>query len=133
MRKYILYIWILLGLTACGGGEIDGELPFMSKDYISVTSRVELQGNGQETQINISANCDWSITKDADWLTVTPTSGSSSQTIMLSATKNISGAERTATLMIRSSTRLEKKITVVQANTADSSKTPAPGDNLPPE
>ena len=133
MKKLIIFTCILLSIIACSGEDLGGEAPVMSKEYINATSRVNLQGDGGETELKVSANCEWTIIKDANWLNVTPTHGSNDQTITLSATRNLSGAERTSTLTIRGGNNLEKKVIVVQANMADSSQTPGSGDNLPPE
>lgn len=131
MKKYILYAFALLGLIACGGDDI-GENIIMSKEYINTISRLEFQGAAGEESLSITANCDWTISKDADWVTVNPASGSQNQEITVSVTVNNTGADRTATITVKGGV-LSKKITVTQAKSADSSLTPGPDDNLPPE
>lgn len=131
MKKYILYAFALLGLIACGGDEI-GDNIIMSKDYINTVSRLEFQGAAGEGSLSITANCNWTIGKDADWVTVNPASGSQNQEVTVSVTVNNTGADRTATITIKGGV-LSKKITVIQAKSADSSLTPGPDDNLPPE
>ena len=132
MKKYILYAFALLGLIACGGDDI-GENIIMSKEYINTISRLEFQGAAGEASLSITANCDWTISKDADWVTVNPASGSQHQEVTVTVTANNTGADRTATITVKGSDFLAKKITVTQAKSADSSLTPGPDDNLPPE
>ncbi len=132
MKKYILYVFTLIGLVACGDN-IDGELPVMSKDYISVSGQLDFQGTGGEATMSITANCDWTISKDADWVTVNPASGSQNQEITVSVTANNTSADRSTTITVKGSSFLAKKITVTQAKLPDSSITPGPDDNLPPE
>ena len=69
---------------------------------------------GQTTDLTINANCNWSITKNADWLTVSPMSGSSTQTITVSAMKNSSGADRMVVLTILGGELKSRKITITQ-------------------
>ena len=133
MKKYIFYAWIVFSFIACGGEDLSGESPVMSKEFINVTSRINLQSEGEGTELKISSNCEWTIAKDASWVNVTPTTGKNDQTVMVSASKNITGSERTCMLTIRGGNNLGKKVTIVQANMADSSQTPGSGDNLPPE
>lgn len=133
MKKYVLYALTLIGIVACSGDKIDGELPVISKDYINVTGNLDFQGNGGELVMIITANCDWTITKDADWVSVTPASGSQNQTVIVSVTTNNTNAERTATIIVKSGSFFQKKMSVTQAKVADSSQVPSSGDNLPPE
>lgn len=132
MKKYILYVFALFGLIACGGDDI-GENIIMSKEYINTISKLDFQREAGEGSLSITANCDWTISKDADWVTVNPASGSQSQEVTVTVTSNNTGADRTATITVKGSDFLAKKITVTQAKSADSSLTPGPDDNLPPE
>lgn len=132
MKKYVLYAWMLIGLVACGGDEISEDI-IMSKEYINVISQLNFQGTAGEAGVNITANCDWTISKDADWVTVNPASGSQSQEVTVSVTANNTSADRTTTITVKGSSFLAKKIAVTQAKSADSSLTPGPDDNLPPE
>lgn len=132
MKKYILYAFALFGLIACGGDDI-GENIIMSKEYINTISRLEFQGAAGEGSLSITANCDWTISKDADWVTVNPASGSQNQEITVSVTANNTSADRSATITVKGSGFLAKKITVTQSKLPDSSLTPGPDDNLPPE
>ncbi len=48
----------------------------------------------------ISSNCSWSISDNASWLTVSPTSGSGDGTITVTVSKNSTSSTRTATITI---------------------------------
>lgn len=132
MKKYMLYAFALFGLIACGGDDI-GENIIMSKEYINTISKLDFQGEAGEAVMSITANCDWTISIDSDWATVNPANGSQSQEVTVTVTSNNTGADRTATITVKGSDFLAKKITVTQAKSADSSLTPGPDDNLPPE
>ena len=73
---------LLLGIIACGGDSAGEGGPQVNKDYLSVPPSLELLSEGQTVDLKINSNCNWSITEDADWLTVTPMSGSNEQTVI---------------------------------------------------
>ena len=68
MKRLIRYLYLIIGciiFNACGGGSDGGgggEGPVVSKDYLNVTSELQLLGSGEERDISISANCSWTIT-----------------------------------------------------------------------
>lgn len=135
MKKYIIYAIALLGIVACGGDEIGGgDAPVVSKEYINVISKLDFKSDGGDTEVSVSASCDWTVSKDADWISITPTSGSKNQSITVTASRNNSSSDRVATITIKGSgNNLEKKISVSQAKTADSSLVPGSNDNQLPE
>jgi hypothetical protein len=107
----------------------------MSKDYINVIQSAEIPGDGGSIEINISSNCNWSISKEADWLTVTPTTGRNNETVTLTAAKNNTSKERLAVLTITGGAiQVPKKVTVTQPKATESTNTqvPGPDDNVPP-
>ena len=114
MRINILLVLFVVLVAACGGGgDEPGSSPQINKEYLSVTPNLELLADGQTTEIGIQANCSWTITKDAEWLIVSPMSGSGNQTVTLSAQKNTLYENRTAVLYVKSSS-LTRTITVTQ-------------------
>ena len=121
MKKSLLYSLLLLVCVACGGGDDagGGGTPDINKDYLNVTPSVELLGDGQTTDITINANCSWAISKDADWLTVTPMSGSNTQTVTIAAMKNSTGSDRMAILTVQGGTAPTRKVTVTQKASSD--------------
>lgn len=117
MKKNIWLCLLVLLLVACD--KIDGTEPIVSKeyitkDYINVVSSLSLLGDGQETELMISANCSWSISYSASWLTVTPLSGSNNETVKVSADKNSTGQERTVTLTIQGGNAPTRNVVVTQ-------------------
>lgn len=107
-------------LAACGGGDEPGDEPVVSKDLINVAPNLRLLGDGQVAELTVTANCSWTITYAADWLSVNPTSGNNNGTVQVSAGKNSTGKERTATLTVRGGTAKEKYVMVTQpAGTAE--------------
>ena len=120
MKRLYKYLNLVIGcviLIACGGGDGGGggdDGPQVSKDYLSVTPNVQLLGDGESKDITISSNCNWTITKDADWITVNPTSGNGNQTITISAGKNTTNADRFAVLSVKGGSLPERKVTVTQ-------------------
>lgn len=115
MKKYLGIYILMLFIAACGGGGEPGtDSPVVSPDYINVSPNVSLLGDGQTTEITISANCSWSITNSATWLTVSPSSGSLTQTVKVSAGKNSTGEERVAILTVSGGKAPSRTITVTQ-------------------
>lgn len=118
--KKVLLISVVLLFVACGGGdEPGGDDPVISKDFINVTPNLQLLGDGQETELKIAANCRWSITYSAEWLTVTPSSGANNETVKVSAGKNSTGRERSATLTIQGGNAPSRRVVVTQARASE--------------
>ena len=115
MKRIILYFLPVLLMACGGGGDLPDVGPVISKDRIDVPLNLQLLGDGQETELKITANCSWTISNVADWLTVTPTSGNNSETVKVSAGKNSTGKERTTTLTIRGGNAPERSVVVTQA------------------
>ena len=79
----------MLIITACGGGGEPGtEEPIISKDRIDVRPNLTLLGDGQEAELRITANCNWTITNSESWLTVNPASGNGTETVKVIAGKS---------------------------------------------
>lgn len=115
MIRYIWFGIVTLLLMACGGGDGSGEEPFVSKDYINVAPNLQLLGDGQETELKITANCSWKISNPASWLTVTPSSGTNNETVRVSAGKNSTGEDRTAILTIQGGNAPTRSVVVSQS------------------
>lgn len=116
MKKFLWFYIVSLLLVACGGGdEPGGDEPVISKDYINVTPNLKLLGDGQEAELKITANCRWSISYSAEWLTVTPSSGVNSEIVKVSAGNNSTGRERSVTLTIQGGNAPTRSVVVTQA------------------
>ena len=116
MKKlYGIYILVLL-ITACGEGDEPGtDTPVVSPDLINVPPSLTLLGDGQTSDLQIQANCYWTIRCSADWLTISPSSGSQSQTVSVTAGRNSTGSERVATLTVSGGKAPSRTVTVTQS------------------
>lgn len=115
MKKFIwLYISALLFVVYGCDEESGSDDILVSKDYVKVASSLSLLGDGQDAELRITANCSWSISYSANWLSVTPSSGSNSETVKVSAGKNSTGEERSVTLTIRAGSAPSKSVVVTQ-------------------
>lgn len=114
MKKNVLLSIIIMAIVACGGDSVGEDGPQVNKDYLSVVPSLELLSEGQTVDLTVNANCSWSISKDADWLTVSPMSGLNTQTVTISAMKNSSGADRMAVLTVQGGTLPARRVTVTQ-------------------
>lgn len=123
MKKICFQMLICIFLVSCGGKGQEEE-PYISNDYINVSPNVELLGDGQTVDLKISSNCSWTITKDAQWLTVSPMSGNGSLDVSISAGKNTSSETRSAVLVVKGGKAIERKVTVTQLK--ESSVEPEP-------
>ena len=101
-------------VMACGGGDEPGEEPQVSKDRVDVAPNPLWLGDGQVTDLTVTANCSWTITKSADWLTVNPMSGNNTETVRVSAGKNPTSEPRYATLTVKGGKAPEKYVMVTQ-------------------
>jgi hypothetical protein len=124
-----IYLWMVLVLimAACTNEEPEGVI--VSKNYIKAGNSLQLQGEGQQAEITIEANCPWNISGTQDWLVVTPTNGSGTQRVTIAATRNLTGTARSADLTIQGGNLPQKVITVTQS---DATKEPGASDNQPP-
>lgn len=90
------------------------ELP---KESVEVsTSSLSLVAKNASASFNVVADVDWTVTSSANWLTVSPSSGSatSGTTINVTASDNTTDYARTATLTIKGKT-LTRTVSVTQA------------------
>ena len=126
----IVFCMLMVLLVACGGSGSDDE-PQISKDFLSVTPNLELLGDGQTTEITVSANCSWTISKDVDWLTVSPMSGTNTQTITVSAMKNTTGSDRKAVLSIKGGSLPVRMVTITQFSITEQQPSDNPTSHEP--
>jgi hypothetical protein len=78
---------------------------------LSKTSLDFTSSSGNNT-VNVTSNSSWTVSDDATWITVTPTSGSNNGTLTISVSNN-SGAERSGIVTV-SGCNTTKTITVTQ-------------------
>lgn len=109
----LIAIFIGIVLISCGGKEENTDIS-VNKYFLTVSPSIELLADGQTTELTITSNCRWNIVKDADWLTVSPTSGMNSQNVSITAGKNETKDSRVAVITIKGESELERKVTVTQ-------------------
>lgn len=79
-------------------------------------SSIVFQQSGGTQAVDVTTNVNWTATSSASWLTITPTNGTESGTIIVSATSNNSSSSRSATITITGSNGVSSQtITVSQA------------------
>ena len=118
MKKNILLSLLLAVVVACGGGGEGGGTTEINKNYLSVTPNMTLLADGESQNLQIDANCSWTITSDSEWLSVSPMAGTNKQTVTVTAGRNSSGSTRTAILTV-SGGSLTRRVAVTQAKAAD--------------
>ena len=80
---------------------------------VSATS-VSFVANGAMKTLTVTSNGSWTVSCDADWITLNPTSGTGNGFLTVTCTANTQYKGRTATLTLRSGSR-EKVVQVSQA------------------
>ena len=83
--------------------------------YSSVSSLM-LSGEAGEKSFTITANGDWSLTGDADWLTITPSSGGKGETVVIVKATANEGDQSRETNLILSCGDVNTAIAVTQLN-----------------
>ena len=113
-------VWKDFGTISDDCGGFDG---FMN---ISASS-LSFSGSGEQQTFTINSNVNWEVSSDADWLTISPTSGSpgllgSVETVTVTAATNPTTAQRTAKIIVNG--LAEHTINVTQAaGTSNTSQT----------
>lgn len=132
MKKYIWLSIVTLIFSACGdNADLDGVQ--MSKDYIDAVSTLSISNEGGTYDLEITANCSWTVSNEASWLSLSTSSGINSQRITVSATKNRNTTERTTTIIISSGDVAKKRVVVSQLRSEAGKMVPEPDDNIPPK
>ena len=80
-------------------------------------SSISFQQTGGNQVVNITSNVSWTATSSASWLTLSPNSGTESESMIVTATANNSGSSRSATITITGNGGVPPKtITVSQSS-----------------
>lgn len=136
MKKFFFCIVIMVAFVACGGGDDAGgsDPVIVTNEHLSISSSsIQLPGVENETELTITANCNWSVRSDVDWISVDPSSGNGNGMITISVGMNSTGSDRTGTVFVRNEKQtLEKKVRVTQG-TPTSALVPTINDNQYPE
>ena len=84
-------------------------------------------------ELTITANCKWTVSSDANWVSVNSSSGEGNGTVKVSASLNSTGADRTGTITVKNDKgSLVKKVRVTQG-TPTGAIVPTIEDNQFPE
>lgn len=132
MKKYA-WTMLLIGLVACSSGDYNGEEEIIvSPYYISAPNELRVSADEEKVDLKVQANCAWTVSASASWITIATSSGENEQTVVVAVEKNPGNSERTAQLEIRNASIPVRKVTIVQSKPTDSSQIPGGNDNLPP-
>ena len=85
----------------------------------AMPSSLSYIADGESKDITVNSNTNWTATSSADWLTLSPTSGSNNGTITAVAAANTSNGERTATITVSASGVNQQTISVTQADPSE--------------
>lgn len=137
MKKGLIYMVMMMAFAACGGGSDNGggdEPVVVTNDYIGVQpSSIQMPGSETVQELTITANCNWSVSADVDWISLSPASGNGNGTVTITTSLNSTGADRTGSLTVRNDKgSLEKKVRVTQGTPTDAI-VPTIQDNQFPE
>jgi len=85
-----------------------------SSSYLTVSpSSRSVSSAAGSTTFDVSSNVSWSVSDDAGWLNVSPTSGSNNGTLTANYDENTSSSSRTGTITVTGS-GITRNVTVVQ-------------------
>lgn len=73
------------------------------KPYINLsTDKASVSADATSASFDVKSNVDWTVSTDADWVTLSTTSGSNDGTVSLTLTANEDTSDRTATITVKS-------------------------------
>ena len=92
-----------------------------TSNFLTVSpSSQSVSKSAGKTTFSISSNVSWSVSDNASWLSVSPTSGSNNGTVTANFTENTSSSSRTGTITV-SGSGMSRKVTVVQEGSSTTS------------
>ena len=118
----------LIALSSLAVSCKDNDDAYNAPSFTIENTLINEPKEGQEVQVKFSTNRDWTVTSNADWVSVSPTSGKPGETFSIKALPN-TGGERTATLLVKYGTK-EVSLTVKQAGGANAEQ-PATFSGMP--
>ena len=81
----------------------------------------------------LTSNCKWSISSDANWISIDSSTGNGSSTVSITASLNSTGSDRSGTVIVTTdNSKLQKKVRVTQG-TPTGAIVPTIDDNHFPE
>ncbi len=82
-------------------------------EYLIVSDVSDFVYGGESKTMTITSNLDWTVSENIDWISVTPSNGSSNGTVTITTTENQDTTKRTGTLTITGAD-ITKIITITQ-------------------
>ena len=92
--------------------------PIASYVFVSPSS-LNYSADGESKDVTVNSNINWTATTSANWLTITPSSGSGNEAFSVVAAENTSDSERTATITVSGQGAETQTISVTQASPND--------------
>ncbi len=115
-KRFSIAIVLACSLFAgCSDGDGLEEGSFINSYILSVKpADININADGSQQSMSITANCDWHLSGAAEWLTASTLQGNNSTTVSLSASPNTSANSRSCTLSLEGG-NLKRDITVTQS------------------
>ena len=104
-------------ITVAGGGITRTVTVTQSEGsaILTVTPSARSVANGSgSTTFTVQSNTDWTVSDDADWLTVSPASGNNNDTLIATYTENTTTSQRVGTITVTGG-GITRKVTVTQS------------------
>jgi hypothetical protein len=99
-------------------GIIPGNLPDGYNGFFLSSNAVDMATKGGTTSVDVCSSTNWTASSDQSWLSLnTKTGGSGKTTLILTATENNTGSDRSATVTISAVGFSDQSITVSQITT----------------
>lgn len=110
--SFIIYpLSVSVALSSCSSNDDAGQV---SADYIKVNP-VVIEGQATQGTLQIEADCSWTITTDASWVTVGMPQGEGTQNVTLTTGSNPSSVEeRSCQLTVTSKGGVQRTVSVMQ-------------------
>jgi poly(beta-D-mannuronate) lyase len=122
---------ILASLISCSSKDSNEEPS--ENLYIALTS--EFSENGGSQSVTLTSNLNWTASADANWITITPSSGTDNGPINVSVDENLTNNKRSGIVTV-SGGSISKTLSVTQAaakstvNSGDLDQNKAPSENF---
>jgi hypothetical protein len=96
--------------------EYGDEITFTTKNVLSVThATCNVDSDTGSITFDINSNTSWTVSDDADWLAVIPTSGVDNRTITVTYNANTTTSPRVATIIVSGEVAISDTVTFTQS------------------
>lgn len=113
MNLKILFLVVMTSIILHGCKD-DNEIDYLE---LSQSSFSNVSNEGETLRINVTSDMEWQVSQNVHWCTVTPSTGSGNQTLVIQIGVNTDNKERNATITVTPTTSsgTSKKIEITQA------------------